>query len=377
MSNVQKADPYRKLLKVVIALLVLFVLLVTAYLLLESYRRGQYEKEQRRVIEANNQMIEEYNQQVLAQRSEQKPDIAPEWPAHKAEGIDIISLKGFAVKGEQPLSVSRAQALSGGLMVVNRWYALPADFSVVEAEIDSIMTLTDRRVPTEKRELSLFPVAIQALDQMLKDAKADGLENFLVRGAYRTMATQQEIWDREVARHAGRLDGEQLLEQARKLVSEPGRSDYQSGMSVFMDAYSNNDPVLNRAEFQETKQAQWINENGYKYGFVFRFPTAGYPAPGTVDKSYKTGIDLEMDAYRYVGIPHAFVMREMGFCLEEYIEYLIENGHIAVYEDDKLVYEIFRVEENATQTDVLIPAGAVDTTFSSDNTGGLVVAVSY
>ena len=328
MSNVQKADPYRKLLKLVIALLVLFVLLATAYLLLASYRRGQYEKDQRRVIEENNQMIEEYNRQVLAQRSEQQPDIAPTWPEHKAAGVDIVSLKGFAVKGEETVSVSRAQALSGGLMVINRWHAVPADFSQVEAEIDSIMTLTDRRVPTERRELSLFPVAINALDQMLKDAKEDGLENFLVRGSYRSMATQTEIWDKEVARYAARLEGDKLLEQARKAVSEPGTSDYQSGMSVFMDAYSTNDPVLNRAAFQETKQAQWLNENGYKYGFVFRFPVSGYPTANTIDKSYKTGIDLKnMDVYRYVGVPHAFVMREKGFCLEEYVEIHREPAH--------------------------------------------------
>lgn len=99
MSNVQKADPYRKLLKLLIALLVLFVLVLTAYLLLDSYKRGQYEEQQRQVIEANNRMVEEYNRQVLAQREEEVPDVAPSWPLPAAEGIDIVELKGYAVKG--------------------------------------------------------------------------------------------------------------------------------------------------------------------------------------------------------------------------------------------------------------------------------------
>lgn len=380
MSNVQKADPYRRLIKVMIALLVLFVLLLTGYLLLDSYQKGQHAQEQRRVIEANNQMIEEYNKALLAQRSEEVPDVAPAWPAPKAEGIDIVGLKGFAVKGEERQTVTRSEALLGGLLVVNRWHALPADFSLVEGQLDSIMTLTNRRVPSEKREISLFPVAITALDQMIAAAKADGLEYFLVRGGYRSMQTQTAYWDKKVSDlgASGRLTGDALTEEARKAVAYPGTSDYQSGFSVELDAYSSNDPVLNQAKFQETEQAKWLYKNGPQYGYVFRFPLAGYPYSTTVDKSYKTGINLaNMDVYRYVGVPHALVMQQKGFCLEEYIEYLIEQGHIAVYEDGKLIHEIFRVEEGSVQTDFLVPAGSSKVECSSDNLGGLICAVTY
>ena len=380
MSNVQKADPYRRLIKVMIALLVLFVLLLTGYLLLDSYQKGQHAQEQRRVIEANNQMIEEYNKALLAQRSEEVPDVAPAWPAPKAEGIDIVGLKGFAVKGEERQTVTRSEALLGGLLVVNRWHALPADLSLVEGQLDSIMTLTNRRVPSEKREISLFPVAITALDQMIAAAKADGLEYFLVRGGYRSMQTQTAYWDKKVSDlgASGRLTGDALTEEARKAVAYPGTSDYQSGFSVELDAYSSNDPVLNQAKFQETEQAKWLYKNGPQYGYVFRFPLAGYPYSTTVDKSYKTGINLaNMDVYRYVGVPHALVMQQKGFCLEEYIEYLIEQGHIAVYEDGKLIHEIFRVEEGSVQTDFLVPAGSSKVECSSDNLGGLICAVTY
>lgn len=380
MSNVQKADPYRRLIKLMIVLLVLFVLLLTGYLLLESYKKGQHEQAQRRIIEENNQMIEAYNNALLAQRSEEVPDAAPAWPQPKAEGIDIVGLKGFGVKGEQRMTVSRAEALTGGLLVINRWHGLPADFATVEGQLDSIMTVTNRRVPTERRELSLFPVAINALDQMITAAKADGLEYFLVRGGYRSMQTQTEYWDKRVNElgASGRLTGDALTEEARKTVAFPGTSDYQSGFSVFLDAYSANDPVLNQAKFQETEQAKWLYQNGPKYGFIFRFPVSGYPYATTVDKSYKTGIDLkDMDVYRYVGVPHALVMEQKGFCLEEYIEYLIEQGHIAVYQDGQLIHEIFRVEEGSTQTDFLIPSGSSEVVCSSDNLGGLICAVSY
>lgn len=377
MSNVQKADPYRKLVRLMIALLVLFVVCLTGYLLLDSYRKGQLQQEQLRVIEANNQMVEEYNKQVLAQRSQQQPDVAPSWPAPKAEGLDVVSLKGFAVKGEEAVTVTRAEALTGGLLVINRWHALPADFATVEAQIDSIMTLTNRRVPSDRREISLFPVAVTALDTMIQAAKEEGLEHYLVRGGYRSMQTQTELWDKKAAEYTN-LVGDALTERVRRDVSYPGTSDYQSGFSALLDAYSANDPVLNTAAFQETKQAQWLNENCYKYGFIFRFPVSGYPYSTTVDKSYKTGIDLKnMDVYRYVGVPHALVMNLKGFCLEEYVDYLIEHQHIAVYEDGALKYEIFRVDEGALQTELLIPSGGVEQSYSSDNLGGLVCAISY
>lgn len=377
MSNVRRADPYHKLVRAVIVLLVLFVVLLTAYLLVDSYRRGQLEQQQKAIIEQNNAMVEEYNQAVLAQQAGQTTEEAPAWPQAKAEGIDILELKGFAVKGTEPATVSRAEALQGGLLVVNRWHALPADFSIVEPELKSIMDTTERRVPVVARVMSLFPNAITALDEMLAAAKDDGLQDFLIRDAYRSMQTQTEYWDKEAARYTARLTGDALTEQVRKAVSFPGTSDYQAGLSISIDAYSANDPVLNTKKFQETEQSKWLYENAWKYGYVFRFPVSGYPEPSTVDKSYKTGINLQMDTYRYVGVPHALVMQQKGFTLEEYVEYLVEQKHIAVYEDGVLAYEIFRIENAGIDTNFSLPSGAQGYVASADNLGGLIVAVSY
>ena len=377
MSNAKKADPYRRLLRVMIILLVLFVLVLTGYLLLDSYQKGQHTDQQRKVVEANNKMVEEYNRKVLEREASLEPDIAPAWPEPKATGLDILSLRGFAVKGADSITVTRAEALMGGLMVVNRWHELPADFVIAEAQLGSIMDGTDRRVPTEARVLSLFPNAVTALDQMVQAADEEGHKFFLVRDAFRSMQTQTEKWNAEIARFTARLSGDALTEEARKTVSYPGTSDYQAGLSVNMDAYSATDPVLNSTAFQDTAQAKWLNENCWKYGFVFRFPIMGYPSADTVDKSYKTGINIKLDTYRYVGVPHALVMHEMGMCLEEYIEYLIENQHVAVYEDGIIKYEIFRAEAGTADTQVAVPAGGAVYSVSSDNMGGIICAISY
>ncbi len=378
MSQVRKADPYRKLIRIVIVLLVLFVLVLTAYLLTDSYQRSQWEKQQLAVIEHNNELIAEYNKQVLAQQSQQGQVEAAPWPEPKPEGIDIVSLKGIPVNGEDPQTITRADALTGGLLVVNRWHPLPADFAGVEDSLVSIMDGSERRVATRARALSLFPAAVTALDTMFSDARAEGMENLMVEHAYRTIQTQTDLWNNEAgqARYA-RYTGAALDEQVRKLVSYPGESDYQAGQSVNVRLYSANDPTVAQMRFFESEQSKWLYENAHKYGYVFRFPVAGYPVPGVVDKSFKTGIGLKMDTYRYVGVPHALVMHEKDFTLEEYVEYLIEQKHIAVFENGELKYEIFRVETGPEDVQVAIPGGASSYTASADNVGGVIVAAEY
>ncbi|NLC33030.1 MAG: M15 family metallopeptidase [Clostridiales bacterium] len=377
MSDIRRTDPYHKLLRIVIVLLVLFVALLVGYFLIDSQLQGKYIEEQSRIVEENNAMVKEYNDAVLARRSQVKPDVAANWPTPKQEGMDVVSLKGFAVKAAEQVPVTRAEALKGGLLLLNRWHALPNDFSIVEGDIDSIMTLTDRAVPSDRREISMFPVAIEALQEMIKAAKAEGLEDYLVRSAYRTMETQTGYWQAQSDRLSTRYTGDILTEEIRKTVAYPGTSDYQSGMSVELDVWNNNDPILKEAKIFDTAQGKWLLENSWKYGFVFRYPVSGYPAADTVDKSYKTGIDLKLDTFRYVGVAHAAVMHHLDLSLEEYIEYLIDNEHIAVYEDGELAYEIFRVEAEPTDVEVGIPAGTASYAVSSDNMDGLVVAVEY
>lgn len=55
----------------------------------------------------------------------------------------------------------------------------------------------------------------------------------------------------------------------------------------------------------------WLVENGYKYGFIKRYPS---------DKTDITGVINEPWHYRYVGKEAAKEIWLQGICLEEYIE---------------------------------------------------------
>ena len=66
-------------------------------------------------------------------------------------------------------------------------------------------------------------------------------------------------------------------------------------------------------DYTGTGECSWLNQNCYQYGFVVRFPE---------DKEELTGIDYEPWHFRYVGIPHAYMMTKNNLCLEEYISFL-------------------------------------------------------
>ncbi|NLW20762.1 MAG: M15 family metallopeptidase [Clostridiales bacterium] len=377
MSNTSKVDPFRKLLKWAIVLLVLLALFLTAYVLMDKYQQGERDRIAQRISEENQQIIEENNRARAEQQAQLDAGEVKTWPEPRAEGWDVLDLSDFPVNGVREQAVTRAELLKGGLLLVNRWHPMPGDFTLVEGDIKSIGIETNYRVPVENANVRLMDNVITALDKLIADAKEDGQEYFIAREGYRDAATQLANWEKEVARHTARYSGDALIERARERVSYPGTSDYHTALSVNMDVYNRNDSVLNQTKFQKSNQAAWLNEHGWKYGFVFRFPVQGYPAMDTVDKSYKTGINLQMDTYRYVGVPHAAAMQVLGFSLEEYIDHLIAHPHIAVYEDGVLRYEIYRLPGGSTDTTISLPARAVDYLASTDNMDGIIVAAIY
>jgi len=379
MSNTKKADPYRRLLKWTIILLVLLALLATAYVLMDKYQQGERDRAALRIEEENQGLIEAYNQRLASfQESQQGSGEVRAWPTPRESGWDVLDVSDFPVAAAQQAAVTREELLLGGLLLVNRWHAMPPDFTLAEPHLKSIGGETNFRVGVTSREVQALTPVITALDAMIAAARTAGFESYIVRQGYRTAQEQTELWEREVALYTDRYAGDALVEKAREKVAYPGTSDYHTGMSVFMDVYNRNDSTLNAMAFQTTEQARWLNEHAAEYGFIFRFPVQGYPTPDTVDKSHKTGIDLSnMDVYRYVSVPHAMTMKALGFSLEEYIDYLIAHPHLAVYLDGELKYEIYRVEGGNEDTDISLTAGAREYVASTDNMNGLVVALVY
>ena len=85
---------------------------------------------------------------------------------------------------------------------------------------------------------------------------------------------------------------------AEEWVAIPGCSEHQAGLAV----------DLNGATYDVYF---WLQENSWKYGFIFRYPG---------NKTERTGVAEEVWHYRYVGEEAAAEIYRRGLCLEEYLE---------------------------------------------------------
>ena len=98
-----------------------------------------------------------------------------------------------------------------------------------------------------------------------------------------------------------------------------------------------------------------------------------------MDKAYKTGMNQSLNCYRYVGKAHAAVMNHLDLCLEEYLEYLKDHPHIAVFENGRKRYEIVyqEVGDNVASFSVTTNGSRNNVTMSLDNWGGVVTVHEY
>ena len=172
------------------------------------------------------------------------------------------------------------------LILVNRWNPVPDNYEVNLVEVGDGECVDER--------------IYDSLMEMLEDAKeANWGQLPRVVSGYRTMEQQQRIYDEKLAeyRQEGYSDdeAEALVQQ---WVATPGYSEHQLGSAV----------DINGATYDVYF---WLQENSYKYGFIFRYP--GH-------KTEVTGVAEEVWHYRYVGVEAAAEIYEQGICLEEYVE---------------------------------------------------------
>ena len=122
-----------------------------------------------------------------------------------------------------------------------------------------------------------------------------------IRSWFRSYETQETLYNNYIAR-----DG---LEKASRYSAKPGYSEHQTGLAI--DITTEDTTTSIGDWFNDTKQAEWLYNNAYKYGFILRYPKG---------KEHITGYKYESWHYRYVGIEHSknFAMNDLT--LEEYLK---------------------------------------------------------
>ncbi len=194
---------------------------------------------------------------------------------------------GIMAKGQLTLDgVEHFFASTGKyVLLVNHKIPVPTDY---ETEIVNI------------ENVQISQTALAALQEMLAAARAEGHPCSMTSG-YRARYVQQAIWDRNVRTNmeAG-CSYSTACAITAKTVMTPGHSEHQTGLAI---------------DFHDSQRSsiQWLQENCWDYGFILRYPPV---------KTQFTDIVYEPWHYRYVGKELALELKELGLCLEEYMQML-------------------------------------------------------
>lgn len=379
MSKEKKRDPIKVMLRVTIVLAVVAVAALLLGNAIIGYRANLLKARQEEAEQINNQKAEEYAVALAEFEAASQSGANLAWPEQKQEGWDVVDLTSYPLENAYTATVSRADVMNGGMLLVNQWHSRPEDFSENElVSIASYVGWNNLVYGLPGSSTRLFPVAIDALNEALTDAKAVGLTDYTILEGYRSMEDQTALFQNAMDQYASRYSGDALIERAKQDVNYPGTSEYQTGLSVRLRIYKSGDSSVNDQAFSTSAQGVWLAENSWRYGLIFRFPLTDFPLPYTADKSYKTGISTQMNVYRYVGKGNAAAMHTLDLCLEEYIEYLMEHPHIAVFEDGVLRYEIYR--QNVGDSDPIelqLTGKTANYDSSLDNMGGVITVFTY
>lgn len=260
-----------------------------------------------------------------------------------------------------------AELGDGDLVLVNNNIEFLGN--VTEDDLDVVREKKNKAYSVKDYTVLVRPEVMDALNNMLLDfSNATGKETIMVNAGYRTKEYQQELYEADLEKNGS---------DSSSLVAKPGYSEHHTGLAVDFTTYE--DGKYDQSKLG-TEEYTWIDDNCYRYGFVNRYPD---------DKTSLTLIDNEPWHFRYVGEPHATVMKNYNYCLEEYIDFLknftIRNGFLSVTTDDGSQYMIYYVPKNpnADTTDIYVPILDKDARstypyeISGNNVDGWIVTFLY
>ena len=183
---------------------------------------------------------------------------------------NLQKAKDEYIEGEKPVYINN-------ILVANKDFGIPKNFAS-----------------------GLNDELLEAFNQMKSDAKEEGII-LNIRSGFRSYETQETLYNNYIAK-----DG---LEKASRYSAKPGYSEHQTGLAI--DITTEDTTTSIGDWFNDTKQAEWLYNNAYKYGFILRYPKG---------KEHITGYKYESWHYRYVGIEHSknFAMNDLT--LEEYLK---------------------------------------------------------
>ena len=274
---------------------------------------------------------------------------------------------------------------AGDLILVN--YEYPYAFPATEDHLVNIYDNKNENYGVSYSSYLLDGDVLSILNDVTNEIyERTGDKCILIRSAYRSLADQQSIYDSYL-----QSNGEQYV---KEYVATPGYSEHHTGLAFDINIRLNDGSYILVKDYENLRI---LNSVAISHGFVQRYEEAKYAI---------TKIKNEPWHYRYVGIPHSYVMSKEHYCLEEYVDYLIQlsdsknaentednvfdekgtmlwigaDGEISVCGEDTLPadgYLIYHVKKSdGDTTELKVPKAAKSYTVSGDNVSGFIVTVT-
>lgn len=132
------------------------------------------------------------------------------------------------------------------------------------------------------RGQQLTRAASAALAELSAEMHASGLGLLFVNSGYRSYQTQVDLFQAKIEQYG---EAKALLHSAK-----PGHSEHQTGLAVDVSMVGQGCAIL--ACFGSTEAGKWLAEEGWRHGFIVRYPDGWQPT---------TGYTYEPWHLRYVG----------------------------------------------------------------------------
>lgn len=316
------------------------------------------------------------------EESESKENETVDMSTYEAPTVENPTLSGFELPSSSKLELSTVEPTAaedctvvtknaadihvGSLILVNPQFALKKDPADIK---DALVNMFEHRANGAAKgkyqlpgdSIRLQGDAIEAFTSMMvaantQNAKCSGV---LVSEAYRSAQIQED--------HFNAAGGVNAM--------QPNHSDFQTGYSLHLKYYGADKLTytLGDKNNADAKAAgAIIADLADDYGFIQRYPAG---------KSAFTGVSDNVlpHLYRYVGVPHARIMNDGNYTLEEYLEGI--KAYTATkplrVEDGAHVYHVFYVPvaEDAETVSINVPKNR-DYTISGNNVDGFIVTVT-
>jgi D-alanyl-D-alanine carboxypeptidase len=179
----------------------------------------------------------------------------------------------------------------------------------------------------EHKGHQMHPAVLEAYERMTAAMREDGIHGVYIQSAYRSFNRQQFLFRSRVNTLRGQgYDERAAIERTSRSLAFPGASEHQTGLAIDVTL----DGRLVQS-FGDTEAGRWLADNCHNFGFIIRYPK---------EKTHITRIVYEPWHLRYVGNPHASFMKEQDLCLEEYIDYLIDNKRYVFWDVNRVYFMV-------------------------------------